>query len=73
MSKVTRNSLKNLRIYQIETKLMYYVPQDATFEIRTKFLGGPHWGPQNLFLAPMGLETSSFHNGVGQHGRTLDI
>ena len=70
MSKVTRNSLKNLRIYQIETKLMYYVPQDATFEIRTKFLGGPHWGPQNLFLGTMGLETSSFHNGVGHHDRT---
>ena len=51
---------------------MYYVPQDATFQMRTKFLGGPHWGPQNLFLATMGLETSSFHNGVEQHGRTLE-
>ena len=49
---------------------MHYVPQNATFEIRTKFLGEPHWGPQNLFLATMGLETSSFHNGVEPHGRT---
>ena len=55
---------KNLRRYQIESLRMYYVPQDGTLEIRTKFLGGPHWGPQNLFLATMGLETSSFHNGV---------
>ena len=50
-----------------------YVPHDATFEIRTKFLGGPHRGPAgppNLFLATMGLETSSFHNSVGHHGRT---
>ena len=51
---------------------LYYVPTFETFENKTKFLGGPHWGPQNLFLATMGLETFSFHNGLGQHGRTLE-
>ena len=59
-----------VRSYQNETNHMYYIPQDATFENRTKFLCGPHWGPQNPFLATMGLETSSFHNGLGHHGKT---
>ena len=59
---------KNLRRYQIENSRMYYVPQGGTLEIRAMFLGGPHWGPQNLEKS----RNFQFSQWCREHGRTLE-